>query len=218
MTKDDVKMPVYSDRDDVQGRLLDAAEKLFCEKGFEQTSVRELTTEARCNLAAVNYHFGSKENLYAAMFRRQFETMIQINMDAIEEVMSRPGVTLENLLRAVIEPPIRRVYEGETNSRVMRLLVREVLNKRMDPEFIVRDIKDRMFDRLGRAFKQLVPGLLSDKLTLMVCSVDGVLLHPYLFMDLYEKVVPGLTIDGLINHMVCFAAAAIRGYAEGSHG
>ena len=201
--------------DDVRNRLLDAAEKLFCQKGFEQTSVRELTVEARCNLAAVNYHFGSKQNLYAAMFRRQFEKMIQVNLDAISLVMSRPEVTLEHLLAAVIGPPIRRVNEGETNTQVMRLLVREVLNKRMDPDYIIRDMKEKMFDCLGRAFKQLVPELPDEKLILIVCGVDGILLHPYLFMELYMKVMPELTVDGLIEHIVRFAAAAIRGYAEG---
>ncbi|HOK97051.1 MAG TPA: TetR family transcriptional regulator, partial [Anaerohalosphaeraceae bacterium] len=63
------KNPVCSGKDDARERLLDAAEKLFCLKGFNRTSVRELTAEARCNLAAVNYHFKSKEHLYVEMFR-----------------------------------------------------------------------------------------------------------------------------------------------------
>lgn len=216
MKNDSKEVLQDSGRDEVRIRLLDAAEKLFCQKGFDQTSVRELTTEACCNLAAVNYHFGNKENLYAEMFRRQFATMIQHNLDSIEQAMRCPDVTLETLLGAVIGPPIRRVIEGETNTQVMRLLVREVLNKRMEPDYIVRDMKDKMLDRLGRAFKQLVPQLPEDKLTLIVCSVDGVLLHPFLFLDLYMKIMPDLTLDDLIEHMVRFTAAAIRGYTEGT--
>jgi len=49
---------------DTRERLLDAAEKLFCQKGFEGTSIRDITAEAGCNIAAVNYHFGGKEKLY----------------------------------------------------------------------------------------------------------------------------------------------------------
>jgi len=44
-------------------RILDAAQKLFAEKGLDATSVRDITTAAECNVAAVNYHFGGKENL-----------------------------------------------------------------------------------------------------------------------------------------------------------
>lgn len=50
--------------------ILDAAESLFAEKGFAETSLRNITSEAGVNLAAVNYHFGSKEKLIQAVFAR----------------------------------------------------------------------------------------------------------------------------------------------------
>ena len=50
-------------------RLLDEAEVLFAQRGFDGVSVREITKAARCNLAAVNYHFGNKKNLYVEVFR-----------------------------------------------------------------------------------------------------------------------------------------------------
>ena len=45
-------------------RILDTAEVLFAQKGYQAVGVREITSAAKCNLAAVNYHFGNKENLY----------------------------------------------------------------------------------------------------------------------------------------------------------
>ena len=59
-------MPSQTTKD----RLLDAAEQLFAERGYDATSMRELTTAAAVNLAAVNYHFGSKRELFAAVFDR----------------------------------------------------------------------------------------------------------------------------------------------------
>ena len=50
--------------EDTRDRILAAAQKFFAEKGFDTTSVRDITTEADCNVASVNYHFGGKENLY----------------------------------------------------------------------------------------------------------------------------------------------------------
>ena len=53
-------------------RILDSAEALFAQKGFRAVSVREITSAARCNLAAVNYHFGNKESLYLEVFRSRW--------------------------------------------------------------------------------------------------------------------------------------------------
>jgi len=59
---------------DTRDRLLDASEGLFASRGYAATSVRDITTEAGCNLAAINYHFGSKHNLYREVFRRRLAT------------------------------------------------------------------------------------------------------------------------------------------------
>ena len=55
-------------------RILDTAEVLFAQKGFEAVSVREITAAASCNLAGVNYHFGNKENLYLEVFRSRWRS------------------------------------------------------------------------------------------------------------------------------------------------
>ena len=54
-------------------RILNAAEKLFGEKGFDGTSLRDITAEAQVNLAAVNYHFQSKDSLFDAVIERRIE-------------------------------------------------------------------------------------------------------------------------------------------------
>ena len=58
-------------------RILDAAEQLFAEKGFAETSLRLITSKAGVNLAAVNYHFGSKEELFEAVLTRRLDPMNQ---------------------------------------------------------------------------------------------------------------------------------------------
>ncbi len=52
-------------------RILFVAEKLFAQKGYSRVSIREITREARCNLAAVNYHFGGKRKLYLEVFNNR---------------------------------------------------------------------------------------------------------------------------------------------------
>jgi AcrR family transcriptional regulator len=58
-------------------RLLRTARRLFAEKGFDATSVREITREAGCNLGAITYHFGSKDALYAAVLADSFGGLVQ---------------------------------------------------------------------------------------------------------------------------------------------
>src|SRR6187455_1391815 len=64
-------------------RILDAAEALFMEHGFEATSLRAITAAATVNLAAVNYHFGSKEELFQAVLTRRLDPMNQRRLELL---------------------------------------------------------------------------------------------------------------------------------------
>ena len=58
--------------DGTKERILNEAEALFAEKGYHAVSVREISAAAECNLAAMNYHFGHKQNLYLEVFRTRW--------------------------------------------------------------------------------------------------------------------------------------------------
>jgi AcrR family transcriptional regulator len=97
-----------ADEPDTYDRIFLAAERLFGDLGFEGVSVREIVHAADSNLAAVNYHFGSKTELYLTLFRKR---MRQLNSEravllraAESENAGAPSV--EGVLRAYIAPPI----------------------------------------------------------------------------------------------------------------
>lgn len=81
-------------------RILDTAEVLFAEKGFAETSLRAITSKAGVNLAAVNYHFGSKEALIQAVFERFLDPFCQ-QLEAHLNQSSDDQPTLEQLLGEV---------------------------------------------------------------------------------------------------------------------
>jgi len=96
---------------DTKERILDAAEHLFARDGFHCTSLRAITAEARVNLAAVHYHFGSKEALLDAVFARRLDPMNRSRRESLELLRSAarekgelPAV--RDALRAFILPAL----------------------------------------------------------------------------------------------------------------
>jgi len=108
---------------DTKQRILDAAEHLFARQGFHGTSLRAITTRAKANLAAVNYHFGSKEALLDAVFDRRLIPLNEARRQRIEAVRAaahdQGGATsVEAALRAFIEPTFQFRDAGGTDDFV----------------------------------------------------------------------------------------------------
>src|ERR1700685_813919 len=83
-------------------RILDAAEKLFGQNGFDATSLRDITAEAQVNLAAVNYHFQSKDSLIDAVIVRRIEPVNRRRLEMLDAAGPHP--TLEQILTAFMAP------------------------------------------------------------------------------------------------------------------
>lgn len=87
---------------DTKTRLLDAAEKLFGQHGFDATSLRDITADAQVNLAAVNYHFQSKESLMDAVIERRLEP---VNLRRLEMLdAAGPAPSVEQIVEAFLAP------------------------------------------------------------------------------------------------------------------
>ncbi len=104
-------------RPDTKQRLLDAAERLFARQGFHATPLRDITAEAGANVAAVNYHFGSKEGMIEAVLARRLGPLNEERRERIEAVLraarqrgGRPEVA--EVLRAFVEPTFRLLEQG----------------------------------------------------------------------------------------------------------
>lgn len=202
--------------DPVRKKLLDAAEALFCEKGFEGTSVRDLTTTAGCNVASVNYHFGGKDKLYVEMFRRQMRRLFERHKELINSLAENPDAKLEDLVRGAITGPLKAIESEDKSAAVMKMLVREVLNQHVDKNEIIGDLKNEFFPLFCDAMTRLCPGLDSQAARMCVFTLDALVVHPILFFEVYQETVPELDVDGIIEHIVKFASAGIRTYSQGA--
>src|SRR5580700_10818325 len=94
------------ERIDTKVRILDAAEKLFGSNGFDATSLRDITTEAQVNLAAINYHFQSKDSLIDAVIQRRIEPVNQRRIEMLDA--AGPNPSIEQIVEAFVAPVLER--------------------------------------------------------------------------------------------------------------
>jgi len=142
---------------DTKERLLDAAEALFARHGCHATSVRAITREAGANLAAVGYHFGSKEALIQAVIDRRLAPLNEARLTGLEAVVSaaaaearRPRV--DALLRAFIEPTIHFRTRDPKERDFIAFVARLV----HEPE---PGARDHFFGRMRPVFERFLPAL-----------------------------------------------------------
>jgi AcrR family transcriptional regulator len=145
-----------------KSRILDAAEALFVSGGFESLSMRQITSAAGVNLAAVNYHFGSKDALIQAVLGRQLDPLNEHRVALLDkfEREQGAGLTCEHVLAAMFLPAVR-MFKGDSaqSGRYLQFLGRAYT----DPSPVVRDfINTHYMQTLGRfftAFHQALPDL-----------------------------------------------------------
>nr|WP_306455035.1 helix-turn-helix domain-containing protein [Pseudovibrio flavus] len=134
--------------------MLDSAERLLTEHGMAATSVRMITEEAGANVASVNYHFGSKEDLIRAVLERRMADIDDMRMqrlDALEVGGRKPSV--DEIVRACIEPLIVQGVSRETSEMVpFVLLLRQLM---ADPDMGQKILHNweppLVLQRVGRA-------------------------------------------------------------------
>ncbi len=103
-------------------RILDAAEQLFARHGFAGASLRQVTSSAGVNLAAVNYHFGSKDKLHEEVFRRRLDILNGRRNEALDALAD--AASLEDVLTAFIHPALELSREAEGGDAFVRMLAR----------------------------------------------------------------------------------------------
>ncbi len=152
-------------RADTKDRILDAAEKLFAERGFDGTSIRMISSGAKVNLAAVNYHFQSKDALLDAVYERRAGPVNARRLallDEFEAAAHGQPVPPERILEAFVRP----VFElGDRVGHIPRMMVRMQYVER---DSVVESIFDKhfrpVFSRLFAAMRRSLPHLSEEEL------------------------------------------------------
>ena len=199
-------------------RILDAAQKFFAEKGFDATSVRDITAEAECNVAAVNYHFGGKDKLYLESFRAMLGALRDQRLAMLEELMRRdPTPTLEEFLAAFAEGFLDPLVDESRGRRFLVFVSREMLDPRLPATVFLEEFIHPLVNRVMDALARVGPPMAPEKALLCVFSLIGQLLHALKARHLLDQLdLPesmSFDLAGFLDHFVRFSSGGIRACA-----
>jgi AcrR family transcriptional regulator len=212
--------PEHSDetaQDATRQHLLEAAGEVFAEVGFRSATVREICQRAGANIAAVNYHFGDKEALYAAVLTENCQLSLQrypANMGLA------PNASAEQRLHAFVRSFLWRIFSHGPEARHGKLMAREMIEPTAALDSLVKENIRPMSMILMGIVRELLGARADDK-TVRLCGtsvVSQVLFYhhcrPVLGRLYPDQKYDAPQIEALADHITRFSLAAIKHLAK----
>jgi AcrR family transcriptional regulator len=199
---------------DTRCRILDVAEELFGEHGFDRVSIRDITKKARVNLAAINYHFGSKEDLIASIFERRVVPVNDARLAALEAVQrsAKKNPRLEDILEAFIRPTIQCSFGTPQGGKAFSKLFGRCLS---EPSPKIEALLKRQFEplveRLDAALMKALPRRSRSEIFWCMKFTFGALHHWLLTKDRFlPDWLEEVEVEEQIQKLISFSAAGFR--------
>ncbi|HSR64738.1 MAG TPA: TetR family transcriptional regulator [Xanthomonadaceae bacterium] len=158
-------------------RILGAAEELFAQFGFAGTSLRQVTSRADVNIAAVNYHFGSKENLVNEVFRRRMDEMSAQRLAALKAAVSAHPGELEPILAAFVEPALAMAQDRHGGGAFIRVIARAYAEKNDSLRKFLSDQYGHVPREFAKAIAACMPALSKEELYWRLDFLSGALTY-----------------------------------------
>jgi len=194
---------------DTKQKILDTAERLFGEQGYDATSLRQIIAAANVNLAAVHYHFGSKEELLDQLVMRRVGPVNEARLAALDRIDAdtvgkRPGV--EKVMEAFLSPVSQIAIAHPTFVRLMG---------RLHAEGLMPGIRERHFQGVAERFlatlRRALPELPEDELLWRVHFMIGAMAHALCGMPIFPGVsAASADFPARLRRLVAFVSAGFR--------
>ncbi len=201
--------------DSTRERILAAAEELFARTGVATTSLRAITALARVNLAAVNYHFGSKDGLVEAVYRRRLEPLNRArlaNLDKLEAASGEEPPSLEAVMEAFILPVVKLGQDpAQGGPTVMRLLGQTHTEAAgYFRTYFAGEYRD-VLHRYEEVLSRILPDLPGEQIRTRLAFLVGAMTYPIAERQLLELLtgaeIQRQDIDSMMKQLVPFAVA-----------
>jgi TetR/AcrR family transcriptional regulator, regulator of cefoperazone and chloramphenicol sensitivity len=197
-------------QDPTKARLLQAAGEEFAEKGFECARIRAICDRAQANVAAVNYHFGDKEQLYVQAVLEAHRCGIE-GGEAGEDEAGEPAEQLRSFIRHFLG---RVLSLHDPDDWRHRLVIREMLHPTSASDVLIREAIRPRFERLVGILRRFCPDADDRKMHALAFSVIGQCLHYKMARPIAVRLIgpaglEALDLDYLTEHITTFCLAAL---------
>jgi AcrR family transcriptional regulator len=194
-------------------RLLEAAAEVFADGGYRRATIAKICRRAGTNIAAVHYHFGDKQGLYAAVF------------DYAQRRASREDATVdeaasaEDRLRTHVATFVGRLLDPQRPAWISRLLAHELIEPTQVLDRLVRNRMRANHQQIAGAIGELL-GAAATPETVRLCTLSVVSQCVFyrnsaaVVTRLYPEIVPAKEVERIADHVTQFSLAAIRGMAS----
>jgi AcrR family transcriptional regulator len=197
-------------------KILDAAEFFFADKGFNGTSLREITSKAEVNLAAVNYHFGSKKELIKAVMSRYMNELapkLEFSLNKLCE--SRDDISLEQVFTAFVEPLLwLNVFKENGTSTFLQLLGRGYTDSQGFLRWFLTTQYPNVISNFVSAVKKAYPELSAEEMFWRLHFTMGTVVFTMSSSDALIDIAESdfnnkIDISGVIHQVIPYVAAGV---------
>ena len=197
--------------DQTREKILTEAEALFADKGYHAVSVREITRRAACNLAAVNYHFGNKHNLYLEVFRsRCLPRAKKVHNDFKKTVSAFTSPSPADIIQTLAAVFLGGAMTDEERFQQSQLVSRELAEPTEAFEIMANGAFKPLFEDVLICLQAALPHrIVPEKMVLSVSSIFSMIIH-FNFARPMISLATGHVYDDdfkskLIDHITDFA-------------
>lgn len=201
-------------------RLLEAAEVMFAQHGFQGSTLREITELAGVNLAGVNYHFGSKEELFREMLRQRVAPINARRLEMLEEALSASGgapLTLEEIFAIILDPLVEALTRGGKLDEVfLGIITRSITDtstfvQNLHRSFF-RSVSERFMSEMVRALGEtpLSEEKVSWRIFFALSAMLGSIIQHHRIEPYFPSIGDARDMSAMTRELIEFICAGLR--------
>ena len=198
-------------------RILDAAEALFAERGYDGVTLRQIASEAGVDVALASYHFGKKLDLFNAVFERRAEALNRSRLEALRQVQqtSSPAFpTVEQIIEAFLRPLELTQENADPGWRHYLALIAYVNNSTYWGKQMMSKLFDDLVQEFIEALRGALPGASDEDLYWCYHNLSGALTLTFAQTERIDTLSKGKCLSSdfqaAYDHMIPFVAAGFR--------
>lgn len=198
-------------------RILDAAEALFAERGYDGVTLRQIASEAGVDVALASYHFGKKLDLFNAVFERRADALNRSRLEALRRVQQANaprGPTVEQIIEAFLRPLELTQENADPGWRHYLALIAYVNNSTFWGKQMMSKLFDDLVQEFIEALRCALPGASDENLYWCYHNLSGALTLTFAQTERIDTLSKGKCLSSdfqaAYDHMIPFVAAGFR--------